>query len=273
MRALPGLILGLALCGPALAAGPQQVKIATDWDGAFEAAKKRNIPVLVVLGSDNKGKAPWVATFKDKGMVRYLNDRVIVIVGHSGTKHKPAKRVDRKTRKEIEYCPLYPSITCAVHNTIITDKAGFFDYDTLPAGFVVSPEKKVLVKKVETSGPKALPKKIEEAQRKIGEGVFLSDIKRLNKKLAKADKKLAEGKLSTARRHYEKYLKKKRLKKFIRDLAKKRLEKLDARARELIKDALKEKPGPAKEILKRIAREMRGRKPSEEAEQALKGVK
>lgn len=245
----------------------QGIVLAKGWDEAFAEAEKRNIPVLVGIGQDKKPNV-FEIWFKNPGVVRLLNDRVVVLIAYSGTVHKPIKQVDPKTKEEREVCPLFPATTCELHNQLYTDKAGFFDYETLPAAFLVSPKKKTIKKGVESANPKTLPTFLAEAQQTLGEGVFLSDVGRLDKKLAKADAKLEEGKLSTARRYYEKQLKKK-MKAFVKKLAQQRLERLDAKARAMIEAAEKEKPGPRAEILKRIAREMRGRAPSKEAEAAL----
>ncbi|RMG10802.1 MAG: hypothetical protein D6731_16745 [Planctomycetota bacterium] len=270
MLGAPRLLLcAAALLGSATVCVGQPVPLATDWDATFEAAKQRNVPVLFLLGRD--GKTPWTAWFENPKLANYLADRVLVIVGHRGGGHAPAKHRDPKTGEEVERCPVYPQLTCSVHKRFYDEKAGYFDYEELPAGFLLRPDGKQAAAGVAALSAKALQQKIEEVQFALGEGVFASEIARLERGLAKGDAYLAKGKFKAARKIYEKPLKK-RLKAHLERIVRGRLEALDEAANEAIEAARDLPPKKRHETLKRIARELKGRAPEERARRVLAEV-
>lgn len=187
----------LALAAPALADEPA-ARIAPSWDEGLAEARRRNIPVLVILQKD--GAQPFVKHLQQPAFAQFLDDRAVVIVGHRPGGHQPAKRVDRREGREVEYCPLYLSIPCSVHDAIYNDDSGRFDYAELPAAFICRPDGRASLSGVERMAPPAIMTKIDEAQAALGEGTFRSEAERLERKLQKGDEKLAEGKLGAARK-------------------------------------------------------------------------
>jgi hypothetical protein len=251
------------LCG---APAQGQVRLAEDWDATFEEATARNIPVLFLLGNDKK--APWTGWFSQPAAAAFLNDRVLVVVAHAGGGHEPEQVVDRKTKQKVERCPRYPQITCQVHADFYTTYGGHFDYEELPAGFLLRPDKSVAMKDMASKGLKQLQKKIDEAQFALGKGVSGRDIQKLQKTLGKGDKKLGKGHFKGARKVYEGAAKDD-LHPYLAAIVAERMEKLDAAALEAIEAAKGASERERHETLKRIAREMKGRQPAEAAEQAL----
>jgi hypothetical protein len=196
----------------------------------------------------------------------------LILIAHRGGEHEPVKQVDPRTKSEKEVCPIYPQLTCDIHKGFYDEKAGHFDYEELPAGFILRPDGSKALDKIEGLGAKALMKKISEAQFALGEGVFASEIARLEKKLKKGDAFLAKAKFKSARKVYEKPLKKKKLKKHLKGIVDARLAALDKGALEAIEAAKGLDPKQRHETLKRIAREMKGREPSERAKAVLAEV-
>jgi hypothetical protein len=271
--AAPALLL--ALLAPAArravaAPGPQGpgVRIAASWDEGLAEAARRNVPIFVVLQKD--GAAPFAQTFQQPAFAQFLNDRCVVLVGHRPNGHQPAKRVEGRgaDRHEVEYCPVYLTIPCAVHDAIYNDYAGRFDYKDLPAAFICRPDGHVMFDKVEAMGPPAIQQKVAEAQATLGEGVFGSELDRLEHKLGKGDEKLAQGHLQSARKVYEDEREAAR-KPLLQQLCDERLTRLDARAVELIDEAKAKNGKERTDELHRIEREMRGRAPAEAALKAL----
>ncbi len=247
----------LAAASPAAA----QATVAASWEAGFEEAKARNVPVLVALGKD----ARVLQGLQNPALARLLDERVVIVVGHRPGGHEPVEQVDPRTREKRLACPLFPTIACEVHDAVYNDKAGLFDYQDLPAAFLLRPDGGTAEKNVERLGPKDLPAKLDELQRALGPGTFRSEIARLEHKLSKGDAKLDKGHLKGARKVYEKE-QEKADEPYLSQMVATRLEALDARALELIEAARQEGDAGA---LKRIAREMKGRAPAEAAEAAL----
>ena len=95
--AFAGLALS-ALSFPSVAVA--QTKLASDWDEAFEEATRRNVPVLFLLGRDTK--APWAQWMTVPAIAKYMNDRVLILVGHRGGSHEPETKLDPRTKKQVE---------------------------------------------------------------------------------------------------------------------------------------------------------------------------
>lgn len=252
-----------------LAASPAvaQTRIAESWEAAVEEATARNVPILIGLSKEKN--CPYATLFKSGDVAGLLNDRVLVLIGHRPGEHEPVEQVDPKTREKRLVCPLFPQITCEVHETIYNDRAGYFDYDTLPAAFLLSPSGDVMIKGMERVGVKQLVAKLEEAQKQLGVGVFGSEIARLERKLEKGDKKADKGHLKGALRVYENELEDCE-KEFLEKKIEARLAALDERALAMIEEAKQEDDAKTRrDTLLRIAREMKGRAPAEAAEAAL----
>lgn len=254
----------LALAGSALA---DETRIAASWDEGLAEAARRNVPVVVILQKD--GAQPFVNHLQQPAFAQFLNDRAVVLVGHRPGGHEPAKRVDRREKREVEYCPLYLTIECRVHDEIYNTYAGRFDYQDLPAVFICRPDGRASQSGVERMAPPAIMEKINEAQAALGEGIFFSEVDRLERKLQKGDEKLADGKLGPARKIYEGELEDAR-KPLLRTTCERRLERLDARALELIEEARALEGKARSDALHRIEREMRSRAPGERAAEVLR---
>ena len=254
----------LALCAPAQA---DETRIAASWDEGLAEAQRRNVPIVVILQKD--GAQPFVNLLQQPALAQPLGDRAVVIVGHRPGGHEPARRVDRRERREVEYCPLYLTIECRSHDEVYNTYAGRFDYEELPAAFVCRPDGRAVVSGVERLAPPAIMEKVNETQVALGEGVFRSEVERLERKLLKGDEKLADGKQGPARKIFEGELEDAR-KPLLRAACEQRLEQLDARALELIEEARAREGKPRSDALHRIEREMRGRAPGERAAEVLR---
>lgn len=253
----------LALAAPALA---DETRIAASWDEGLAEAQRRNVPILVILQKEEA--QPFVKNLQQAAFAQFLNDRAVVIVGHRPNGHQPAKRVDRD-KQEVEFCPLYLSIQCSVHDAIYNDYAGRFDYAELPAAFICRPDGRTSQSGIERMGPPAIMEKINEAQAALGEGTFRSELDRLERKLQKGDEKLADGKLGPARKVYEAELEDAR-KPLLRAACEERIARLDARALELIEEARALAGKARSDALHKIEREMRGHPPGERAAEVLR---
>lgn len=263
------LIAAAALLVSAASAHADDARIALSWEEGLEEATRRNVPILVILQKDG-GAMPFQNHLRQPAFVTHLNDRAVVIVGHRPNGHEAAKRADPRTKTEVEYCPVYPSIECSVHNTMYDMYAGRFDYAELPAAFICRPDGTMILDKVERMAPPVITGKIDDAQSQLGEGIFFSEIERLERKLSKGDEKLTEGKLGAARKVYESELED-AAKAVLRATCEERMARLDARAGELITEARAMPAGkPRSDLLHRIEREMRGRPPAEVAAAAIK---
>lgn len=259
----------VALLFSAVPARADDARIALSWEEGLEEATRRNVPILVILQKDGAAM-PFQGHLRQAAFASFLNDRAVVIVGHRANGHEPSKRIDARAKTEVEYCPVYPSIECSVHNTMYDMYAGRFDYAELPAAFICRPDGTAVLDKVERLGPPAIIEKINDAQSMLGEGIFFSEIDRLERKLQKGDEKLADGKLGPARRVYDSELEG-AAKAFLRATCEERLTRLDARALQLIDEARAMAAGkPRSDMLHRIEREMRGRAPAERAAAVIK---
>ena len=158
-----------------------------------------------------------------------------------------------------------------MHKKFYDEYAGHFDYEELPAGFILRPNKSKADDGVAALSAKMVMKKIDEAQFALGEGVFASEIARLQKKLKKGDDYLAKAKFKAARKVYEKPLKKK-LKEHLKAIVDARLADLDKGALAAIEKAKGLEGKKRHDELKRIAREMKGRDPSKVASDVLAEV-
>jgi hypothetical protein len=195
------------------------------------------------------------------------------LVGHRGGSHEPETKLDPRTKKQVEVCPVYGmAIACEVHRAFFNDYAGHYDYSDLPAGFILRPNKKMIVGGIGSLAGKKLMAKIDEAQFGLGEGVFASEIASLEKKLAKGDKKLEKNKFKAAISAYVKASKKKKLKAHLKKIVDARYEALDKKAMDAIEAATQLEPDKRHDELKRIARECKGRAPSEHAKKVLADV-
>ncbi len=261
------MIAAGALVALATSARAEGTRIAATWDEGLAEAQRRNVPILVVLQKD--GAQPFVNHLQQPAFAQFLDDRAVVLVGHRPGGHEPARRVDRRERREVEYCPLYLSIACAAHDEVYNTYAGRFDYQDLPAAFICKPDGRASVDGVERLAPPAIMEKINEAQAALGEGIFFSEVERLERKLQKGDEKLADGKLGAARKVYEGELEDAR-KPLLRATCEQRIERLDARALELIEEARALQGKARSDALHRIEREMRGRPPAERAAEVLR---
>mgnify|MGYP000198940690 CR=1 FL=1 len=106
----------VALLSSAMSARADEARIAPTWEEGIEEATRRNVPILVILQKDG-APMPFQGHLRQAAFVGFVNDRCVVIVGHRGGGHEPSKRVERD-KTEVEYCPIYPSIQCSVHNTM-----------------------------------------------------------------------------------------------------------------------------------------------------------
>lgn len=253
----------LLTASPAVA----QTRIAESWKAAVEEATARNVPILIGLSKEKS--CPYATLFQNGEVAALLNDRVLVLIGHRPGGHEPVEQLDPKTRERRAVCPLFPQIACAAHDAIYDERAGYFDYEDLPAAFLLSPSGEVIVKDMERVGVKQLAGKLEEAQRKLGAGVFRSEVDRLERKLEKGDKKADKGQLKGALRIYEGELEGCD-KEFLKRKIEARLAALDERALAMIEQAKQEDSAKIRrDTLLRIAREMKGRAPAEAAQAAL----
>jgi hypothetical protein len=169
-------------------------------------------------------------------------------------------------------CPVYgKAIGCALHKAFFDDRAGLFDYEELPTGFILRPDKSKALGHAERLTAKKLMEKLGEAQFGLGPGVFLSAITKLEKKLSKGDEKLAKNMFKAARKVYEKAAKSKRpIHAHLQGIIDGRFETLDKKALEGIEKAKALEGKARRDELKRIAREMKGRDAAvEAAEKAL----
>jgi PAS domain-containing protein len=259
----------VASLSSAASARADDARIALSWEEGLAEATRRNVPILVILQKDGAAM-PFQGHLRQAAFVSFLNDRAVLLVGHRPNGHEPAKRADPRTKTEVEYCPVYPSIECSVHNTMYDSYAGRFDYTDLPAAFICRPDGTMILDKIERMGTPVITEKINDAQSQLGEGIFFSEIERLERKLQKGDEKLADGKLGPARKVYEGELED-AAKAFLRGICEERITRLDARALELIEEARAMAAGkPRSDLLHRIEREMRGRPPGERAAEVIK---
>jgi hypothetical protein len=259
--AFAGLLAAAALGAPP---PPPELTIF-GWDAGLEEARRRNVPVVVVLQKDGSTSFPLT----NPAVAGPLADRAVVIVGHRPGGHQPAKRVDKKEKKEVEYCPTYPSIACSVHDFVYNNYAGRYDYKDLPAAFICDKEGKAVESGVEKLGPPAIVQKLEAVQQKLGPGVFRSEIDKLERTLQKGDEKLADEKLAAARRVYDGEVEGAQ-KELLRIMVQARLTRLDAKAEEMIEAAKKLEGKARSDQLHKIEREMRGRGPGEKAQAVMK---
>lgn len=264
---IPGALALAILVGLAdVARADEQARIAPSWEEGFAEAVRRNVPVVVLLQSDADNV--FVRLLSLPALANVLNDQAILLVGHRGGDHEPAKRVDKKTKTEVAYCPIYPQYTCDQHRDVYDNHAGGFDYTKLPAGFICRPDGTTLTDKLESLGAPQIAQKIQDAQVGLGEGVNRSEIDRLERKLAKGDEKLADQKLAAARRIYDDEAGSAK-KPLLKEMVERRLQGLDAKALEMI-DAAKALEGKARsDQLHKIEREMRGRAPGERAKAVM----
>lgn len=258
-------LAALALAAPS-AGGEGWARLAPTWDEALAEAARRNVPLLVILES-NDG-APFVRLLQNPQLAAALDEKAIVLVGYRGGDHAPEKRVDRREKREVEVCPVYPQLTCAQHTAVYDTYAGRFDYEKLPAAFICRPNGQVILDKVEALGAAQIIQKLDDAQAGLGGGVFRSELDRQERKLQKGDEKLEEGKLAAARRVYDDEAEAAK-KPLLQEIVAKRLERLDAKAVELIEAARALEGKARSDQLHKIEREMRGRAPAERAKAVM----
>jgi hypothetical protein len=267
-RALGPAVLLALLAGTARPAAAQ-VQLARTWEAALEEATARNVPILIGFGKE--AQHPFVQLLKNPETAGLLEDRAIVLVGHRPNDHEPLEQLDPKTKEKKLVCPLFPQLTCDVHDAIYNDRAGYFDYNELPAAFFLRPSGDTAVKNVERVAPKQLGQKLEGVQKELGEGVWRSEIDRLEKKLVKGDQKVEKGHLKGALKAFEDELEGAK-KDYLKKMVEARLAALDEAAMKMIEEAKQDADEKRRrDTLLRIARELKGRAPAEAAEAAAGG--
>ncbi len=128
------------------------------------------------------------------------------VISHATKTHKPEKAVDPRTRQEVERCPLYPSISCDVHENMRPEG---FEFRGTPATFIADPNGKILfddeeMRKAFSAG--ATVKKLEEAARTIGPGLPRPAYEKILRDLEAADQDLEAERYEKALRAVRKLL-------------------------------------------------------------------
>ncbi|MGH7294762.1 MAG: hypothetical protein ACRELB_07515 [Polyangiaceae bacterium] len=163
---------------------------------------------------------------------------MVACIHHTTKTHKPVKVIDPATGKEVERCPLYPSIPCDVHEQMHGDGC---DANYTPAVFIVSPDDKVMfdaeaMKSAGSAG--ATVQKLEEAQRKLGPGMAVRDYLGALHEIEVAQKDSDGGKFDRAIRLLTRLDKSRAVTAGFRDgRVKPALDAIEAKGKEMLEDA------------------------------------
>lgn len=195
---------------------------------------------------------------------------VVPAVHHTTKTHKPEKVLDPKTRKEVERCPKYPSITCDVHENM---RAEGCDASYTPASFILGPDGKVIfgaeeMKKANQSVGLTV-KKLDEAVARIGPGLSRPTYEKILKDLEAADKDIAEEKYDKAIKAIKKLADSKAVPASVKEgRLKAKLAEIEAKGKELLEAAKSQResaPDEALKAAKKVATQFKGTEVGKEA--------
>lgn len=123
---------------------------------------------------------------------------MVACVHHTTKTHKPEAYTDPRTHEEKERCPLYPSITCDVHENMHCD---VLKTNHTPSAIILKPDGSIIFDVAEMDRANSLGatvKKLDEAVARVGRGMARAEYDRVLHELEAIDGDLAAGKYDRA---------------------------------------------------------------------------
>jgi formylglycine-generating enzyme required for sulfatase activity len=123
-----------------VAAPAPTLRLAKDFAGAIDEAKRRRVPLFLSLQFDTCGQCDRTRAelFRDPRFVAYCNENVVVVVGHD-----PGDAFDDPhPTGEGGACPLYPGLTCEEHRRCYVEGLAVVGtFVVSPGNFVLHPDR------------------------------------------------------------------------------------------------------------------------------------
>jgi hypothetical protein len=190
---IPATLLLLAIAGVAAAQQPSASQVAWwsgTWDGAFEEAKTRNVPVLVVFIQDGEEASERLAnaTFKDPEYVKMTLRCLPIVV--SLQFHGLKKEESGGTVRAV--CSKFGSTTCEAHQNLETPARVELCGSQVqtPQHVLVLPDKTIVDRIVDLAPVSGLQELVAKGVKKLGRGLTAAELKQVRDQFRDAKAKI-----------------------------------------------------------------------------------
>ncbi len=274
------LLLSLVLLVAWAVPSHSNIPWRAEYDAALDEAKRRNVPILVVMEKDG------ATSSAARGLSRLLQKMVVTLPAHQEMTHGTHKLKvrDRETGRIVErdMCALYRTVQCDEHSKIylrLWQMGGEFSKtSTVPACFLLDSDGEILAspKNIDAQESGSLKAAIDRAQKKLGKGLdtrtYTAVQQTVDRAMASAQKGLAKKGIASIRTWIQRFEKLK-LKSMVVGL-RSDLEEIDMQGHLLLDQASQESNlTRKKQLLLRVKTQFEGLDSSKQADKALQGLR